>query len=190
MNFIKNILRAIVALILLFILSPIFFLVSLSILFDDGHPILFKQDRIGRNNKIFKIIKFRTMKKDMPDTPTHLLKKDINYYTKIGPFLRKYSLDELPQLVNIIFGDVGFIGPRPALYNQFDLIKLRDKKKISSMLPGITGWAQVNGRDYLSIEEKVNCEYYYFKKKSILLNIKIIFLTILRVLKSEGVSKI
>ena len=132
MKLTKNILRISVALILLFLLFPIFFLVGLIVFYDDGLPILFKQKRIGKNNKIFKIFKFRTMKKDMPDTPTHLLIKGINHYTKTGPFLRKYSLDELPQLINIIFGDIGFIGPRPALYNQFDLKKLRDKKKISS----------------------------------------------------------
>ena len=127
------------------------------------------------------------MKKDTPDLATHLLDNKQNVYTKIGPYLRRYSLDEIPQLLNIVKGDICFIGPRPALYNQKDLIKLRQEKGIHSFLPGVTGWAQINGRDKVSIQEKVRLDNYYVKNKSFLLDIKIIFLTIKKVLVADGV---
>ena len=127
------------------------------------------------------------MKKEMPDIPTHLVKIDSSLYTTIGPFLRQYSIDELPQIINIIKGDMNFIGPRPALYNQDDLIELRTKAGVHNLLPGVTGWAQVNGRDELSIPDKVKMDEYYFKNQSVLLDIRILFLTILKVIKSEGV---
>ena len=159
------------------------------ILIDDQFPLLFKQKRVGKNNTYFYIYKFRTMKKDSPDIATHLLKDKNKYYTLTGPFLRRFSLDELPQLFNIIKGEMDFVGPRPALYNQIDLIKLRTQAKVHNLSPGITGWAQINGRDDLEISEKVNYDKYYLKHKSTSLNIKIIILTILKVLKSEGVAK-
>ena len=128
------------------------------------------------------------MKKDTPDIPTHLVKDEKSLYTAIGPFLRKFSLDELPQLINIMKGDMTFIGPRPALYNQDDLINLRTKAGVHTLLPGVTGWAQVNGRDELSIPDKVKMDIYYLENQSLLLDIKIIFMTVLKVFKTEGVS--
>ena len=156
---------------------------------DDGLPIFFKQKRVGLNNVHFWIYKFRTMKKDAPDIATHLVKDGTSLYTSIGPFLRKFSLDELPQLMNILKGDMTFIGPRPALYNQDDLIDLRSKAGVHHLKPGVTGWAQVNGRDELSIPDKVKMDEYYLKNKSLWLDIKILFLTLLKVFKAEGVKK-
>jgi len=128
------------------------------------------------------------MKKDTPDIATHLVNDSDSLYTAIGPFLRKYSIDELPQLINIVKGDMTFIGPRPALYNQDDLIELRTKAGVETLLPGITGWAQVNGRDELSIPDKVKMDIYYLENQSLWLDIKIIFMTVLKVFKTEGVS--
>ena len=158
------------------------------IFFDDGFPIFFRQKRVGKNNKLFFIYKFRTMKLDTPDIATHLLKDGVSKYTFFGPFLRKYSLDELPQLFNLIKGDMAFIGPRPALYNQKDLIQLRTKVGVDKLLPGVTGWAQINGRDELSIEEKVEMDFFYLNNKSMLLDMKILFLTFIKVFKAEGVE--
>ena len=134
------------------------------------------------------MFKFRTMCTDTPQIATHQLKNPEAFLTRIGRLLRKTSLDELPQLINILRGDMTFVGPRPALYNQTDLIELRTKKGVHKMLPGITGWAQVNGRDELSIPDKVKMDTYYLKNKSIMLDIKILFLTILKVIKLQGVS--
>ena len=176
------------SLILLICLSPIFALVALAIIIDDGFPIFFKQKRVGQDNTHFGIFKFRTMKKDTPDIPTHLVDDGQSLYTSIGPFLRKFSLDELPQLINIFRGDMVFIGPRPALYNQDDLAELRTQAGIHTLMPGVTGWAQVNGRDKLSIPDKVKMDIYYLENQSLLLDIKIIFMTVLKVFKTEGVS--
>ncbi len=173
---------------LLMIFSPLFFIIALMIILDDGFPIIFTQKRIGLNNTYFNILKFRTMKKDTPDIPTHLVKNNKSHYTRIGPIIRKISIDELPQLINILKGDMVFIGPRPALYNQYDLIKLRKKARVHKLVPGITGWAQVNGRDELSIPDKVKMDQYYLNNQSVWLDIKIVFLTSLNVIKSEGVS--
>ena len=129
------------------------------------------------------------MKKDTPDIATHLVNDSDSLYTAIGPFLRKYSIDELPQLINIVKGDMTFIGPRPALYNQDDLIELRTQAGVHSLLPGVTGWAQVNGRDELSIPDKVKMDIYYLKNQSFWLNIKILWMTVLKVCKAEGVKK-
>ena len=175
-----------ISIILLLAISPILLVIAFLIIIEDGYPVFFIQKRVGINNIHFNIYKYRTMKKDMPDIPTHLVVHD-NHYTSIGPFLRKYSMDELPQLLNIAKGDMTFIGPRPSLYNQHDLIQLRTKFGIHKLIPGITGWAQVNGRDELSIQEKVRMEKYYLKNQSIMLDLKIIFLTIIKVLKSESV---
>ena len=175
--------------ILLFIsLSPIFALVALAIIIDDGFPVFFRQRRIGINNDEFWIYKFRTMKKDTPDIATHLVKEARDYNTVIGPILRKLSIDELPQLINIVKGEMVFVGPRPALYNQDNLIKLRTEKNIHNLKPGVTGWAQVNGRDELSIPEKVKLDEYYLKNKSIILDIKILFMTGFQVIFPKGVS--
>jgi len=177
------------SLIIIICISPILAIVAIAIIIDDDFPILFKQKRVGQNNIHFWIYKFRTMKKDAPDIATHLVKDGTSLYTSIGPFLRKFSLDELPQLMNILKGDMTFIGPRPALYNQDDLIDLRSKAGVHHLKPGVTGWAQVNGRDELSIPDKVKMDEYYLKNKSLWLDIKILFLTLLKVFKAEGVKK-
>ena len=176
------------SLLLLICFSPLFIIVVLIIMLDDGLPIFFKQKRVGLNNAHFWIYKFRTMKKDAPDIATHLVKDGTSLYTSIGPFLRKFSFDELPQLINILKGDMIFIGPRPALYNQDDLIALRTQAGVHSLMPGVTGLAQVNGRDELSIPDKVKMDEYYLINKSLWLNIKILFKTVIKVFKSEGVS--
>ena len=176
------------SLIILICLSPILLIVAIAIIVDDGFPILFRQKRVGQNNAHFWIYKFRTMKKDAPDIATHLVKDGTSLYTSIGPFLRKFSFDESPQLYNILKGDMIFIGPRPALYNQDDLIELRTQAGVHSLMPGVTGWAQVNGRDELSIPDKVKMDEYYLKNKSLWLDIKILFMTVFKVFKMEGVS--
>lgn len=177
-----------IAVILLLLLWPFFLIITLIIFFEDGFPIYFKQKRIGENYTFFKIFKFRTMKKGTPNVATHLLEKPSQYLLKSGIFLRKLSLDELPNLINIINGDMVFVGPRPALYNQDDLMQLRIAGGVDKLKPGITGWAQVNGRDEISIEEKVNLEIYYLNKKSFYLDMKIIFYTFFSVLNSKGVK--
>ena len=176
------------SLLALICLSPIFALVALAIILDDGFPIFFRQRRIGINNDEFLIYKFRTMKKKTPDIPTHLVKKAQNFNTYFGQFLRRLSIDELPQLINILKGEMVFVGPRPALHNQDDLKTLRTEKGLHKLKPGITGWAQVNGRDELRISEKVKLDEYYLQNKSFWLNIKILFMTGVQVLFSKGVS--
>jgi O-antigen biosynthesis protein WbqP len=151
-------------------------------------PFLYWSDRVGIDNTIFKMPKFRTMRTDAPAVATHLLANPEDYLTPIGSYLRKFSLDELPQLWSILKGDMSFIGPRPALYNQDDLIQLRTATGIHRLIPGITGWAQVNGRDDIPISEKVQHEEYYLRNKSFLMDIKILYLTVMKVLKAEGVK--
>lgn len=181
-------LNRLLALILLFILSPIFLLVGISILIEDGFPILFTQKRIGVNYTFFYIYKFRSMKKDTPNVATHLLTNPDLYLLKIGKFIRKKSLDELPNIINILKGEMVFVGPRPALYNQDDLMHFRIATGVSKLKPGITGWAQINGRDEISIPKKVQLEQEYLNKKSILFDIEIIIKTFTNVLFSRGVS--
>ena len=178
----------IVSILLLICLFPIFVIVALAIIIDDGFPILFRQKRVGQNNAHFWIYKFRTMKKDIPEIPTHLVKDPQQFYTRSGPFIRKLSIDELPQLINIIKGDMVFVGPRPALHNQDDLVELRTRVGVNELMPGVTGWAQVNGRDEQSIPLKVQFDEYYLKNRSWFLDLKIVFLTLLRVLGMKGVS--
>ena len=178
----------IIALIILLIISPLFMLITILIWLEDGFPIFFKQKRVGDNYTFFMIYKFRSMKKHAPDVATHLLGDPKQYLLKFGSFIRKYSLDELPNLINIINGEMVFVGPRPALYNQDDLMTLRIASGVEKLKPGITGWAQVNGRDELSLEEKVRLEKEYLEKKSALFDIKIIFLTITAVFSSRGVK--
>ena len=181
-------LNRIAALILLIILSPIFLLVGLLIFIQDGLPVFFKQKRVGVNYSFFYIYKFRTMKKDTPNVATHLLTNPEQYLLKIGAILRKLSLDELPNLINIIKGEMVFVGPRPALYNQDDLIALRVAAGVDKLIPGITGWAQVNGRDELSLEQKVALEKEYLQKKSLLIDFQILIKTFTNVLFSKGVT--
>jgi O-antigen biosynthesis protein WbqP len=176
------------ALILLLILSPLFLLVAISIFIEDGIPVFFMQKRFGINYSFFYIYKFRSMKKNTPNVPTHLLENPEKYLLKIGSILRKLSFDELPNLINIITGEMVFVGPRPALYNQDDLMTLRVANGVDKLKPGITGWAQINGRDDISIERKVQLEQEYLQKKSFLFDIEILIKTFTNVLFSKGVS--
>jgi len=176
------------ALIVFIILLPIFLAVALAIFIEDGSPIFFKQKRVGINNTFFYIYKFRSMKKDTPNVATHLLSNPAQYLLKIGGFLRKLSLDELPNLINIIKGQMVFVGPRPALYNQDDLMALRVATGVDKLKPGITGWAQINGRDDISIEKKVQLEQECLHKKSFLFDVQILIKTFTNVLFSKGVS--
>jgi len=178
----------VLSLIGLIVLSPLFLLLIILIKIDSKGPILFKQKRIGRNKSHFYILKFRTMRIDTPkDTPTHMLENPQQWITKVGKFLRKTSLDELPQIINILKGDMSIIGPRPALWNQYDLVEERDKYGVHDLYPGLTGYAQINGRDELPIPEKAKLDGYYVKHISLWLDIKIFFGTIISIFKSEGV---
>ncbi|MCX7842205.1 MAG: sugar transferase [Clostridia bacterium] len=173
---------------MLVILLPLFILISFAIKLTSRGPVLFKQRRIGKDKAEFNIYKFRSMYAEAPkDVPTHLLQDASRYITPIGKFLRKTSLDELPQLLNIIKGDMSFVGPRPALYNQHDLISLREKCNVNSIRPGITGWAQVNGRDELEIPVKVEYDRYYAEHMSLWFDFKIVIMTVFSVLRAKGV---
>ena len=176
------------ALLLLGVLSPVFVLVAFFIFLEDGFPVFFTQNRVGQNYTFFNIYKFRSMKKDTPNVATHLLENPSQYVLKIGRVLRKLSLDELPNLINIVRGEMVFVGPRPALYNQDDLMQLRIQASVEKLKPGITGWAQINGRDEISLEEKVKFEKEYLERKSTWFDIKIMALTFTSVLKSDGVK--
>jgi O-antigen biosynthesis protein WbqP len=176
------------ALFFLILFFPIFFIVAIIIFFEDGLPVFFNQKRVGINHSFFQIYKFRTMKKDTPNVATHLLSNPAQYLLKIGGFLRKLSLDELPNLINIFKGEMVFVGPRPALYNQDDLMALRVAAGVDTLKPGITGWAQINGRDEISIEEKVAFEKEYLERKSLLFDLQIIVKTFTNVLLSKGVK--
>jgi O-antigen biosynthesis protein WbqP len=178
----------IIALIFFFLFLPLIISISIFILFEDGFPIFFSQKRVGINYSFFQIYKFRSMKKNTPNVATHLLTNPAQYLLKIGSLLRRLSLDELPNLINIIKGEMVFVGPRPALYNQDDLMALRVAARVDKLKPGITGWAQINGRDEISIEEKVAFEKEYLEKKSFLFDCKIIVKTFTNVLFSKGVT--
>ena len=181
-------LNRLIAILLLLALAPIFFIVALLIWIEDGFPILFTQKRVGVNYSFFQIYKFRSMKKNTPNVATHLLENPAQYLLKIGSLLRKLSLDELPNLINIIKGEMVFVGPRPALYNQDDLMALRVATGVDKLKPGITGWAQIKGRDDISIEKKVQLEQEYMYKRSTLFDIEILFKTFTNVLFSKGIS--
>lgn len=187
-----NSMKRIFDLILAFIVLALFFvpliLIAIAVRLTSKGPIIHWSNRVGRHNHIFSMPKFRTMRIDTPQVATHLLQNPKRYETPIGPFLRKTSLDELPQLFNIFKGDMSFVGPRPALFNQHDLIQLRTKAKVHLLLPGITGWAQINGRDTLSIPDKVTLDVEYLKQQSFVLDIKILWATVLKVLKRDGIS--
>lgn len=187
---IKRIISFIFSLVLIIALMPLFLIISVIIFIDNPGSVLFFQKRIGINKTIFKLYKFRSMKMTTPhDTPTHLLKNPDMYITKIGKFLRSTSLDELPQLLNILLGQMSFVGPRPALWNQDDLIKERDKYGANNIKPGLTGWAQVNGRDELPIEIKAKFDGEYVSKMSLLFDLKCIFLTFKVVFTKEGLKE-
>jgi O-antigen biosynthesis protein WbqP len=178
----------ILALFFLIIFSPIFLLISFAIFLEDGLPFFFTQKRVGVNYSFFHIYKFRSMKKNTPNVATHLLTNPEQYLLIIGKFIRKTSLDELPNLINIVKGEMVFVGPRPALYNQDDLMALRVAANVDKLKPGITGWAQINGRDEISIEAKVALEKEYLQKKSFLFDLSIIIKTFTNVLFSKGVA--
>jgi O-antigen biosynthesis protein WbqP len=163
-------------------------LISISVFLSSKGSILYWSDRIGQNNGIFKMPKFRSMLIGTPAVATHLLDSPDSYLSPIGGFLRRSSLDELPQLFSVLKGDMSFVGPRPALYNQEDLIALRTEKGVNKLLPGITGWAQVNGRDELSIPNKVVLEVEYMNRQSFWFDIKILWMTFLKVIKRDGIS--
>lgn len=184
----KRILDLLVSIIGLIILSPVFLILVIWIKLDSKGPVLFKQKRVGIHKTHFNILKFRTMKIDTPkDTPTHLLKNPEQYITRAGKFLRKTSLDELPQIINIIKGDMAIVGPRPALWNQYDLIEERDKYGANDIRPGLTGWAQVNGRDELEIPVKAALDGEYVEKMGFAMDIKCIFKTVIQIFTHEGV---
>ena len=186
----KRFFDIILSLVAIIVFSWLLIIIAIAIVVEDKGNILFKQKRIGKNKKEFYIYKFRTMKVSTPkDVPTHLLDNPESYITKIGGFLRKTSLDELPQLFNILKGDMSIVGPRPALWNQFDLIDLRDKNGSNAVRPGLTGWAQVNGRDELPIDVKAGFDGEYIKKMSIVFDIKIILMTVVSVFTSKGVRE-
>ena len=178
----------IIALVSLLLLLPFFLLVALLIIIEDGFPIFFKQKRVGKDFTSFEIYKFRSMKNNTPNVATHLLENPKQYLLKCGGIIRKLSIDELPNLINILKGEMVFVGPRPALYNQEDLMNLRVRFNVDKLKPGITGWAQINGRDEISIEQKVALEVDYLHRKSIWLDFKIIILTFTSILKIKGIS--
>lgn len=187
-KYFKRILDFILAIFGLIILSPLFLILCIWIKSDSRGPILFTQERVGKNKKLFNILKFRTMYVDTPkNMPTHMLKNPDQYITKSGKFLRKTSLDELPQIINILLGQMAIIGPRPALWNQEDLIQERDRYGANDVRPGLTGWAQINGRDELEIPVKARLDGEYVEKISFLFDVKCFFGTIVSVAKHDGV---
>jgi O-antigen biosynthesis protein WbqP len=184
----KRIFDCITAIFLLCFLTIPILIIALAIKITSKGPVLHWSDRVGVRNLIFKMPKFRTMLKNTPIVATHLLKNPDAYLTPVGSFLRKFSLDELPQLWSVLRGNMSLVGPRPALYNQDDLIILRTNKEIHKLVPGITGWAQINGRDDIPIPLKVELDEYYMKHQSFLFDLKILYLTFLKAIKAEGVK--
>lgn len=185
---IKRFFDLVVALTLSVLLFPIVMVVGALVRTTSSGPMLYWSNRIGRGNRIFKMPKFRSMRMDTPAVATHLLNEPEAYLTPIGSFLRKSSLDELPQLWSILKGDMSFVGPRPALFNQHDLIELRTEHGVHELVPGLTGWAQVNGRDDLTIPEKVKLDVEYLQRQSVWFDMKILWMTLMKVLRSDGVS--
>ena len=184
----KRLFDLVLALIATSILFVPFVIVGVLVKLTSKGSALYWSDRVGRNNHVFKMPKFRSMKIDTPAVATHLLKDPKSVLTPIGDFLRKSSLDELPQLWSILKGDMSFVGPRPALFNQDDLIALRSEKGVHHLVPGLTGWAQINGRDELPIPQKVELDVEYLQRQSLWFDIKIIWLTFLKVVKKDGIS--
>lgn len=179
----KRFLELVFAFIFIVVCMPVFLTIGIIIKVTSRGPVFFRQRRIGKDKKEFYIYKFRTMYLETPkNMPTNLLENPEKYITPVGKFLRKTSLDEIPQLINILKGEMGFVGPRPALYNQYDLIALRDEYQVNRIRPGVTGWAQVNGRDELEIPEKVKFDSYYVSNQSLWFDIKIVFITFYKAL--------
>ena len=187
MTLTKRIFDLMVALVLMLILAPLLLLVVLAIRLTSVGPVLFRTRRVGKNSRLFTMYKFRTMRVDTPQVATHLLKKPDQFLTPVGGFLRRTSSDELPQLINVLRGEMSLVGPRPALFNQDDLIALRTAGGVDALIPGITGWAQVNGRDELPIPEKVKLDEWYLKSRSLWLDLKILRMTVFKVIRKEGV---
>ena len=187
-RFFKRLIDIVLSAMALIVLSPVLLVLAIWIKLDSKGPVLFKQKRVGKNKTLFNILKFRTMRTDAPrDIPTHMLKDPEAFITKSGKFLRKTSLDELPQIWNIFVGQMSIIGPRPALWNQDDLIAERDKYGANDVLPGLTGWAQINGRDELEIDVKAKLDGEYVQKMSFAMDVKCFVGTIVSVLKHDGV---
>jgi O-antigen biosynthesis protein WbqP len=184
----KRLFDVVLALIIIVIIITLSLIISLLIKITSNGAILFWSKRIGVNNKIFLMPKFRTMKEGTPDVATHLLKDSDQFLTSIGPFLRRTSLDEIPQVYSVLLGDMSLVGPRPALFNQEDLISLRTEKGIHKLKPGITGWAQVNGRDEITIPEKVSLDEEYLDKMSWKMDMYILWLTFIKVLKKDSIT--
>jgi O-antigen biosynthesis protein WbqP len=187
LNFMKRIFDLLAALGLILTFAPLFLLVVLAIRLTSVGPVLFRTQRVGKGNKLFTMYKFRTMRMETPQVATHLLKNPDQFLTPIGKLLRRTSLDELPQVINVLRGEMSLVGPRPALFNQEDLIALRTAGGIDALIPGITGWAQVNGRDELPIPEKVKLDEWYLKNRSLWLDLKIVGMTVFKVIRKEGV---
>lgn len=177
-----------IALLILLLLTPVLLFIALAVRLTSQGPALYWSDRVGRDNVVFKMPKFRTMRTDTPALATHLLHDPARWLTSVGGFLRRTSLDELPQLLSILKGDMSFVGPRPALFNQYDLIELRTERGIHTLTPGLTGWAQINGRDELPIPVKVDYDTWYLKNRSLWTDLRILFLTFIKVLRHEGVQ--
>ena len=184
----KRFFDLVLAALAILLLSPLLAALVLAVRMTSPGPAVYWSDRVGRSNRIFRMPKFRSMRIDTPAVATHLLENPAAWLTPIGSFLRKTSLDELPQLWSILVGDMSFVGPRPALFNQHDLIALRSERGVDVLLPGLTGWAQVNGRDELPIPEKVRLDAEYLQRRSFLFDLRIIWLTALKVLRRDGVS--
>ena len=185
---VKKIIDRFLAFIGLIVLSPLFLILIIAIKLDSPGSIFFRQKRVGIHKTHFEILKFRTMRTDTPkDMPTHMLKNPDQYITKVGRFLRKTSLDELPQIINILKGDMAIVGPRPALWNQYDLIEERDKYGANDVLPGLTGWAQINGRDELEIPVKAKLDGDYVAKMSFGMDVRCILGTVVSVVRQDGV---
>ena len=183
----KRIFDLLAALGLMLILAPLFLFVVLGVKLTSAGPVLFRTRRVGKNSRLFTMYKFRTMRIDTPQVATHLLKEPDQFLTPIGKLLRRTSLDELPQLINVVRGEMSLVGPRPALFNQDDLIALRLAGGVDALNPGITGWAQVNGRDELTIPEKVKLDEWYMRNRSLWLDLKIVGMTVFKVIRKEGV---
>ena len=184
----KRIFDIVFAVVVLLIFALPTVLIAVAIRLTCPGPVIYWSDRVGRNNRVFHMPKFRTMRVDTPAVATHLMENPDEYLTPIGAFLRKSSLDELPQLWSILIGNMSVVGPRPALFNQEDLIALRTEAGVDKLLPGLTGWAQINGRDELPISDKVNLDAEYMRRQSAWFDLKIIFLTFVRVIHRQGVS--
>ena len=187
LNFMKRIFDLLAALGLILTFAPLFLLVVLAVRLTSVGPVLFRTQRVGKGNKLFTMYKFRTMRIDTPQVATHLLKEPDQFLTPIGKLLRRTSLDELPQFINVLCGEMSLVGPRPALFNQEDLIALRTAGGVHQLTPGVTGWAQVNGRDELPIPEKVKLDEWYLKNRSFWLDLKILGMTVFKVIRKEGV---